>query len=112
MSEKMYGRRSVLKGAFAGLAAIPVVTVMGRAEAAAAPVKLDANDPMAKSLAYSANTATVDDKANATHKPDQLCSNCLQFQGKAGDAEGPCVIFGGKLVAAKGWCKVWAKKSA
>jgi hypothetical protein len=110
MSEHMYPRRSVLKGAIAGLAAIPVVTMFGRADAAAAAAKLDPSDAQAKALGYTTASATVDDKANPTHKPDQLCSNCLQFQGKATDAEAPCTIFGGKLVEAKGWCKVWVKK--
>lgn len=110
MSEQMFPRRSLLKGALAGLAAIPVVTVFGRADAAAA-AKLDPNDAQAKALGYTANSATVDAKANPNHKPDQLCNNCLQYQGKATDAEAPCTIFGGKLVDGKGWCKVWVKKA-
>ena len=72
-------------------------------------ISLDSDQ--AKALGYTASSAKVDDKANPTHKPDQLCSNCLQYQGKATDAEAPCTIFGGKLVEAKGWCKVWVKKA-
>ena len=108
MMENKFPRRALLKGALAGLAAIPVVAMVSRAEAAAAP--LDPNDPQAKSLGYIVDTAKVDAKANPTHKPEQKCSGCVQYQGKAGDAVAPCTIFAGKLVEGNGWCKVWAKK--
>ena len=35
----------------------------------------------------------------------------VDFSGKAGAADGPCSIFGGKLVNAKGWCTAWVKKA-
>jgi hypothetical protein len=108
MMEKKIARRTLLKGALASLAAIPVVAAVGRADAAAA--KVDPNDPQAKSLGYVADTSKVDAKANPTHKPEQKCATCVQFQGKAGDAAAPCTIFAGKLVEGTGWCKVWAKK--
>ena len=108
MFDQKMPRRTVLKGALAGLAAIPVVAVVTRAEAA--PAKLDVADPQAKALGYIADTTKVDAKTNPTHKPEQKCSNCVQFQGKAGDATAPCTIFGGKLVDGNGWCKVYAKK--
>ena len=108
MMEKKFARRTLLKGALASLAAIPVVAAVGRADAAAA--KVDPNDPQAKSLGYVSDTSKVDAKANPTHKPEQKCATCVQFQGKAGDASAPCTIFAGKLVEGTGWCKVWAKK--
>ncbi len=108
MFDQKMPRRSVLKGALAALAAIPVVGLATRAEAA--PVKLDVADPMAKSLAYVTDTTKVDDKAFPTHKPDQKCANCAQYQGKATDAAAPCTIFAGKVVDSTGWCKVWVKK--
>lgn len=108
MMEKKFPRRALLKGALAGLAAIPVVAAVSRADAAAA--KVDPNDPQAKSLGYATDTSKVDAKANPTHKADQKCSGCVQYQGKATDAAAPCTIFAGKLVEGNGWCKVWAKK--
>ena len=110
MFDQKMPRRAVLKGALAGLAAIPVVGMAIRADAA--PAMLDVNDPQAKGLGYVVDTAKVDDKTNPTHKPDQKCANCAQYQGKAGDATAPCTIFAGKLVAGAGWCKVWVKKPA
>jgi hypothetical protein len=110
MFDQKLPRRAILKGALAGLAAIPVVAAVTRANAAAA-AKLDPNDPQAKALGYVTNTNTVDAKTNPTHKPEQKCANCVQYQGKATDAEAPCTIFAGKQVEAAGWCKVWAKKA-
>jgi hypothetical protein len=109
MFDQKLPRRTVLKGALAGLAAIPVIAAVTRADAAA-PAKLDPNDAQAKALGYATDTAKVDAKTNPTHKPEQKCSNCVQYQGKATDAAAPCTIFAGKLVEGPGWCKVWAKK--
>jgi hypothetical protein len=109
-SDKKLPRRAVLKGALAGLASIPVVGAVMRADAAGPAAKLDLNDPQAKALGYVTDTTKVDAKTNPTHKPEQTCANCLQYQGKATDATAPCTIFAGKIVDAQGWCKVWAKK--
>jgi len=102
-------RRALVKVAIAAGAAIPAMGLMNTAVAAPATA-LDPKDPQAKALGYVEDTNTVDGKANPTHKPDQKCVNCAQYQGKAGDAHGGCNIFAGKSVAANGWCKVWAKK--
>ena len=108
MSSNRIPRRSLLKGALLGVAAVPALGLVGRAEAA--PVKLDVNDPQAKALGYIEDAAQVDAKANPNFKPGQTCANCLQAQGKPGEALLPCNIFPGKLVQAKGWCKVWVKR--
>jgi len=110
MNDRTVPRRKILKGAVASLAAIPIVALIGEAEAAA--TKLDPNDPQAKGLGFVTDNGQVDKKANPNFKPDQQCSNCVQYQGKAADAEAPCTIFMSKIVPAKGWCKVWAKKPA
>jgi High potential iron-sulfur protein len=102
-------RRDALKGlatAAGALAAIPVV------QAESAPinphVKLD--DPTAVALGYHDDAKKVDAKTFTTYQPGQMCSNCLQLNGKAGDSWRPCNLFPGKLVAAGGWCKVYLKK--
>lgn len=102
-------RRRVLKNALAGIAALTAVSVVPQSEAAALPALLP-SDPVASSLGYSTDTTKVEAGTNPTHKADQKCSNCVQYQGKPGDASGPCNIFAGKSVAANGWCRVWAKK--
>ena len=63
--------------------------------------KLSVDDPAAKPLGYVLESA----------KPDQLCSNCQLYTGEAGKDYGPCQIFPGKEVAAKGWCTAWVKKA-
>ena len=50
-------------------------------------------------------------KATDRKDPKALCSNCNFYSGKPADANGPCSVFGGKLVAAKGWCASWVKKA-
>jgi len=109
MSEKTFPRRDLLKGALMGVAAMPVVALVGRADAAAGPV--DPSEPQAKSLGYTKDATKVDAKANPNFKPGQQCANCLQVpKGKEGGAEVPCNIFAQRPVSAKGWCKVYVKR--
>ena len=103
-------RRTLVKSAIAAGAFIPALGFIDTAMAAAALPALDPGEPTAKALGYVNDSASVDAKVNPTHKAEQKCGNCAQFQGKAGDARGGCNIFAGKSVAAGGWCKVWAKK--
>ena len=81
-----------------------------RVHAQAAGPKLEESDPQAMSLGYKQDSAKVDDKKFAKHEGSQTCANCQYFQGGAA-AAGPCQIFAGKSVAAKGWCQVWMKKA-
>jgi len=104
-------RRDALKTfALAGgtLLSLPA---MRSATAADAMPHITANDPVAMALSYFEDASKVDVKKFPTYKPDQKCSNCMQLQGKAGDAWRPCNLFPGKLVNANGWCKVWVKKA-
>ncbi len=73
--------------------------------------RLDEKDQQAAALGYVHDAAKADKKKFAAWKADQTCANCVQYQGKAKDPWGPCAIFPGKDVAAKGWCAVWVKKA-
>ncbi|MFO1504065.1 MAG: high-potential iron-sulfur protein [Steroidobacteraceae bacterium] len=106
---KSLPRRTVLKAALMGSAALPLVAKLTDAEAAAQPL-VAANDPVGKTLGYEPDTTKVDAKANPTHKVTQKCANCVQFQGKPADKQGACNLFPGKDVLGNGWCKVWAQK--
>ena len=106
---KSLDRRTMLKAALLGSAALPLMLRTDHAQAAAQPL-VDVNDPVAKSLGYVTDTAKVNAAENPTHKPTQKCSNCVQFQGKVTDKQGACNLFPGKDVVGPGWCKVWAQK--
>jgi hypothetical protein len=106
---KSLPRRTVLKAALMGSAALPLMAKLTEAEAAAQPL-VDVNDAVAKSLGYTVDSSKVDAKANPTHKPTQKCANCIQFQGKPADKQAACNLFPGKDVMGAGWCKVWAQK--
>jgi hypothetical protein len=83
--------------------------VAASAHAQAAPM-VNEKDAQAMALGYAADSTKVDAKKYPKHAATQLCSNCALYTGKAGEASGPCGIFPGKHVAAKGWCSAWAKK--
>ncbi len=110
MSEQKFPRRTLLKGALMGVAAVPVSALLSRTADAAAG-KVDPNEPQAKSLGYVDDATKVDPKANPNYKAGQDCANCLQApNAKPGASEVACNIFGGRNVAAKGWCKVYVKR--
>ncbi len=110
MHSKIFSRRAIVKSGLVGGAFIPALGLITGIASAAALTPLDPSDPTAKALGFVADSSKVDSAANPTYKPTQKCSNCAQFQGKAGDATAACTIFAGKSVPAKGWCKVWAQK--
>ena len=94
------------------LTAVPATALLLGARAASAQAaKLEESDPAAVALGYKMDATKVDAKKFPTWAAGHLCSNCQLYSGKANDAMGPCAAFGGKLVAAKGWCSAWAKKA-
>jgi len=95
-------RRSFLYALGTGVIAIPLSTLTRQRSALAADApKLDLEDSTAKALEY------VHESPDAT----KLCAGCQLYTGAAGAGWGPCVIFPGKLVSAKGWCKSWLVKA-
>ena len=108
MSKKNLSRRTFVQ-ALAVTAPASAMLLSEQARSADMP-KLDVNDPTAKALIYVEDVADVDtsNPAAARFEPSQNCANCIQIQGADGDAWRPCAIFPGKLVAAAGWCSVWA----
>ena len=99
----MTDRRSFIKmipAACLGLAVAPL--------AFGETAKVEESDPQAKALNYVANAKNAKSPKFAA---GQACSNCMFYQGKPGSANGPCPLFGGKLVAGAGWCASYAKKA-
>jgi High potential iron-sulfur protein len=97
-------RRTVVKG----LALFSAATVLVvRRSAAAEPAKLSVTDPAAVALGYVENAAQVDVKKYPSFVKGSTCENCLQLQGKSGEAFRPCSLFKDKVVSANGWCSGW-----
>ena len=112
MSELNKSRRDAVKLMLAGLAAVPVLNLVGMANAQAAELPhLDENDPTAKALKYvsDATKATRVDKAG-TPAANQHCANCQFIQAAEGEWR-PCSLFPGKAVNANGWCASWTLKA-
>jgi High potential iron-sulfur protein len=94
-------------GVAAGTVAFGTLVAKNAAAADLPPLK--ETDSLAVTMNYKEDTAKVDGKKFSNHKADQACANCQFYQGAA-TGNGPCQIFAGKSVSAKGWCQVWALK--
>jgi High potential iron-sulfur protein len=97
-------RRRFIKLTIAGLAAPLGGALAGTASAATA---VSESNPQASALGYKMDAT----KATARKDPKADCSNCNFYSGKPGAADGPCQLFAGNLVTAKGWCTAWVKKA-
>lgn len=102
-------RRSFLK--ISSLVAAAVAMGIRTGESAAQAAQLDEKDATAQSLGYKHDATKVDKAKFPKYAAGQTCANCQFFQGKPGDAWGPCPIFAGKNVNAKGWCSAYIKKA-
>lgn len=69
---------------------------------------LTTTDPTAKAMDYveDANTSK-----NGLYKPGSSCANC-QFYAGPEAGYGPCQLFPGKAVNAKGWCTSFTSKKS
>jgi hypothetical protein len=103
-------RRAMVKGGLIAGTLVPVLGLLAPQARGAALTPLDPADPQAKALGFTTDSSKVDASKFATHKPNQKCGNCQQFQGKAGDATAACTIFAGHSVPQGGWCQVWTQK--
>ena len=74
--------------------------------------KLKMDDPQAKALSYVDDATSIDSAKQPRYQSGQACSNCALFQKQDDPAWGGCSIFPGKLVAAAGWCSVYAPRPA
>ena len=86
------------------------VSTTGLAGTARAQAMVDEKSPQAMALGYVADASRADAKKYPKYAAGQACASCALYQGKPGELGGPCPLFAGKLVSAKGWCSAWAKK--
>lgn len=101
-------RRRFLKVAAGTTVAAVVMGGLPRLSRAADLPALSESDPMAKALSYVEDAAK---STNAKRKPGDDCANCQFYSGGA-TGRGPCQLFPGKSVNAKGWCVSHAPKKA
>lgn len=123
MIDKKTSRRDFLRttAILVGASAVTVPAILNAQEkrksaAGAGPAMVDEKSPEAVGVKYIADASKGKDKALVMERggvpyKDQKCGNCAMYQGKAGDASGPCPIFPGKNVSAKGMCTSWVKKA-
>ncbi len=104
------GRRRFLQTTGLGAGVALAATVLPRLAQADDLPHLAVTDPTAAALGYTEDTNTVDAKKFPTHKPTQDCANCKFFTAGSGEY-GPCQLFPGKSVHAKGWCSAHADKA-
>ncbi|KAF1003389.1 MAG: High-potential iron-sulfur protein [Luteibacter sp.] len=94
------GRRRFLKVAAGGVAAATVLGALPRLAVAQDLPHLSPSDPTALALKYVEDAS----KGQGRKTPKDFCADCSFYQGKNAAAWGPCQLFPGKAVAAKGWC--------
>ena len=102
-------RRDFLKISTLAVASIAIGIRAG--ESVAQGAQVDEKDATAQSLGYKHDAAKVDKAKFPKYAAGQNCANCQLYQAKPGDAWGPCPIFAGKNVKAKGWCSAYIKKA-
>lgn len=103
-----FNRRSFVIHSVLGSAALAA----GAARAQGTKEKVSESDPQAASLGYKDNAANVDKAKFPKYQPGQQCAGCQFYQAAGGSSDtGPCAVFGGKLVSAKGWCSAYVKKA-
>lgn len=96
-------RRVLLKKLACGITLIPLLDLgIERVFADDLPL-LKVDDPAAKALKY-----VEDASKSSAASPGNNCENCMLYQGAIGSTQGPCSVFPGKQVKAKGWCSSWA----
>lgn len=99
------GRRRFFALTGCGIGAAAIASALPRSAFAEDLPHLTLDDPTAKALNYTEDAT----KAPAPHVAGQACANCNFFSGSG--AYGPCQLFPGKSVNAKGWCSGYAKKA-
>ena len=106
----MHSRRTFLLKLMVSAGAPTLLGGRALGENPSSPAKLEETDPMAMALGFKLDTTKVDAQKYPRHADDQQCSGCTLYQGKPGEALGPCLTVGGKLVPGAGWCTGFVKK--
>jgi len=104
------GRRRFIVGTGAALGAAALVSALPRNARAADLPHVTTSDATAQALNYTEDASKVDKAKSPTFVAGSVCANCNFYTGGA-TGFGPCALFPGKAVNAKGWCSGYAKKA-
>jgi hypothetical protein len=106
-------RRDLLKKGSIALISLAALqhAMRSHAQAKALP-HLAETDTQAAALGYRNDARKVDKIKFGNWRAGLDCDDCVQFEGKKGEAWGACKIFPGKAVNAKGWCSAFQPKRA
>lgn len=91
-------------------AAAAVASLSANAKAQQPPT-VSEHDRGAMALGYVNDASRADKNKFPNYAPGQFCNNCSLYLGKEQDATAACSLFQGKLVAGKGWCSAWIKRT-
>ena len=108
-------RRDLLKKASFAVVSLAALSQAAHSHAQAKAKTLPhvaENDPTAQALGYKNDAKQVDAKKYPNYRLGVDCDDCVQFEGKKGEAWGPCKIFPGKAVNSHGWCSAFQPKKA
>ncbi|HEV2621632.1 MAG TPA: high-potential iron-sulfur protein [Frateuria sp.] len=105
----LQSRRRFLKVAAGTAAAAAVAGSLPRFARAADLPHVAESDPTAKALDYVEDASK---SKNPKHKAGDVCANCQFYSGTGTAGYGPCQLFPGKSVNAKGWCVSHTPKKA
>ena len=104
-------RRRFVKLGLTGIAAAPAIGLYGLNTARAEDLPhVSEDDPAAVALGYKHDISQVDVEKFPKAADGKICSDCQFFTGEPGAEWGPCAIFPGKAVNAKGWCNGFVAK--
>jgi hypothetical protein len=95
-------RRRLLTRLLLAAAALPLGLVAPRRARAADLPLLDPSSAAARKLKYVADASQAKGAAGGN-----TCASCGLYQGAYGSKQGPCQLFPGKDVRARGWCSSW-----
>ena len=90
------------------IALVPLFGAATLARADAPAPLVDPTSPQAQQLGYVADATKA---KSPKYVAGQACSGCALFQGKVGDASGPCPLYPGKAVLAKAWCSAFVART-
>ena len=110
--EKPTDRRAFFKDCLVTVAAVSVGQLgVNRIAYAAELPHVDESSPQATGLGYKHDAALVDKTKFAKFQEGQTCRTCQLYSGAADAEWGPCALFPGHSVNAKGWCSAYVKKA-